>query len=496
MNTTHSIAVALFRCTVTLLAVGALTWITKAGLHVNSSTAAFSYLLLVLALAARAGLAESITASVAGMLAYNYFFLPPIGTLTIADPENWVALVVFVTTAITASHLSATVRKRALQADAREHEMQRMYDFSRALMLKDPEGSVPHQASRKLAEVFGLSDVWFYDAVADTVTGPNHSNTPITPAILQKVAQSGEVWQEGGGGAAIAVPVALGGQPFGSLAVSGPSAPSMMALRSVAQVAAIALESARAQEIAARMYAARENEQLKSTLLDALAHEFKTPLTSIKAATTSLLPHPNLDPTTRELITIVDEEADRLNSLVSDSIELARLGSQPVTLNTSVHSLTELISAALGQLRLLVEDRSVSVEIDDSLPPVRADRKLMELVLRQLIENALRYSPPSSPVRIKGEQDRTWAVTRISNSGPGIRKSEQDAIFEKFYRSRDTRGRVAGTGLGLAIAREIIEAHGGRIWVTSDWGHGAEFSFSLPLEASAPAALGKQQTGA
>lgn len=471
------------RCVMTLAAVCVLTWITYAGLHVNSSTAAFCYLLLILGLAARAGLAESVAASVASVLTYNYFFLPPIGTLTIADPENWVALVVFLITAITASHLSASARRRTLEADAREQEMHRLYEFSRALMLKDPERTLASHAIRKLNELFGVSEAWFYDAVEDGLTGPVNQSGSLTLDVLREVARTG-MPSGAREHAALALPVGLGGQVVGSLGVAGDSLPSAVVLNSVAQLMAIALETSRAQESAARMDATRQNEQLKATLLDALAHEFKTPLTSIKVATTSLLPRPDISGTKRELLTIIDEETDRLNGLVSDSIELARIGSEPVTLTRTSCSLPLLVSTALCQLRILTEDRPIDLRVAEDVPPVFVDRSLTELVLRQLIGNALKYSPPSSPISISAETSSDFALIRIRNQGAGIPKNEQTAIFEKFYRSRDARRSIAGTGMGLAIAREIVESHDGRIWVESQPGEGAEFSFTLPFEAS------------
>jgi two-component system sensor histidine kinase KdpD len=472
---------AVFRYCLAVSAVAFLTWIAYAGLHVNSSTAAFSYLLLILALATRVGLAESITASLVSVLTYNYFFLPPIGALTIADPENWVALVVFLITAITASQLSASAKRKEREAAAREQEMQRMYEFSRALMLKEPDRTVASQAIRQLSELFGVNDAWFYDAASDHISGVLTDGSPVTHDTLRQVAQTGTVWNGNGANAAV-VPVGLGGRALGSLGVAGPSMPSLVVLQAIAQLAAIAIESARAQEAATRLEATRQNEQLKSTLLDALAHEFKTPLTSIKAATTTLLPRKDLDTVGREMITIIDEEADRMNSLVSDSIELARIGSGPVKLEPSTWSANQLITAAVSQLRMLVEDREVQVVLDSALPDLYVDRKLTELVLREVIGNALKFSPPSSPIKISSKRANQFAVIRVRNAGIGIPKNEQEAVFEKFYRSRDARDRVAGTGMGLAIAREIVEAHGGQISVESRVGNGAEFSLTFPLK--------------
>ena len=468
------------RITLSVAAVGVVTWIDFWRLHVNSATAAFSFLLLILALAARVGLAESIAASFAGMLAYNYFFLPPIGTFTIADPQNWVALVVFLITAVTASELSSSVRRKAEEARAKQRELQRLYDFSRALMLRDPERTMETQITQQLIDLFGVDDVWFYDAATDRITSYVLPQAPATAAAMREVARTGRIrrsFQE----RKLIAPIGFGGRQLGSIGVAGAVMPSEVALQAVAQLIAIAIERERAQEIANRSAAERHSEQLKSTLLDALAHEFKTPLTSIKAATTSLLPRSGLDEVGRELLTVVDEEADRLTNLVSDSIELARWGSGPVLLDLQPCSAEALISTSINQLRALFEGRQVELNLDPDLPAFSADRKLSELVVRQLIGNALKYSPPSSVIRITAAAEEDHAIVSIHNTGTEIPAVEQERLFEKFYRSPQTRGRVAGTGLGLAIAREIIEAHGGRLWVESEPGIGVRFSFTLPF---------------
>lgn len=473
----------LFRFAGVIGLVAAVTTIDFRIIHVNSPTAAFSFLLVILGLATRVGLQESIVASLASMLAYNFFFLPPIGRITIADPQNWVALFVFLVTAITASQLSSSARRKAQEAASREREVQRMYEFSRSLMLWDEERTMPDQIAQKISELFAVQDVSFYDRESDSVRRIGPPESPLQEATLRSVAETADVWRRPESAATV-VPVRLGGRSLGSLGIAGSTHMSEVALQAIAQLIAIALERARAQELAARVQIARQNEQLKSTLLDALAHEFKTPLTSIKAASTTVLSRNRIEEIERDLVTIVDEEADHLNDLVTEAIELARISTGPVKLHRELCSAYELISSVNGQLRRLMEGRVVEVTAQRDLPPIEIDRRLTELALRQLINNALRYSSPSSVIQVTAEGQLDAIVIRVFNAGPEIPKAEQELIFEKFYRGREVRERVAGTGMGLAIAREIIEAHGGRIWLKSESGKGVQFSFTLPTIAS------------
>jgi two-component system sensor histidine kinase KdpD len=451
--------------------------------HVNSPTAAFSFLLLILALATKVGLQESIVASLTGMLAYNFFFLPPIGTFSIVDPQNWVALFVFLATAITASQLSLSARKKAEEAAAREREVKRMYDFSRALMLRDSTRTLPDQITQIIYELFQVDDVAFYDKGSDSICRIIPPGSVLDEDRLREVAGTGESWRESET-AALIVPVRLGGPSLGSLGVAGNSTISEVALQAMAQLVAIALERAQAQEVAARAEAAGQSEQLKATMLDALAHEFKTPLTSIKAAATTVLFRKKLDETDQDLVSVVDEETDRLNSLVNEAIELARIEAGPVKLRREPCSVDALISSAARALRRLTEGRVLDIKIETGLPLVEIDTRLAELALRQLLDNALKYSPPSSEIQVTAEGQSDAIVIRVSNPGPGISKPEQSLIFEKFYRGANVRKTVVGSGMGLAIAREIIEAHGGRIWLKSEPGHGVQFSFTLPTMRS------------
>jgi two-component system sensor histidine kinase KdpD len=241
------------------------------------------------------------------------------------------------------------------------------------------------------------------------------------------------------------------------------------------------LERSRAQEAASKAEAARQSDELKSTLLDALAHEFKTPLTAIKAASTSLLSSSALKPEQqRELVSIVDEETDRLSVLVTEAIQMARIEAGRVVLRRENHPVTDIVELVLDKLKAAAEDRKIQVDIPRDLPEVWVDAELIEVALRQLVDNAFKYSPPGSPVAVAAESRDERVIVSVADHGPGIPEAEQNRIFEKFYRAEASRHQIPGAGLGLVIAREIVHAHGGEIWVESTPGEGSIFRLSLP----------------
>jgi two-component system sensor histidine kinase KdpD len=451
-------------------------------LHIKSSTAAFIYLLLILGLATRRGLPEAIAASIASMLCYNFFFLPPIGKFSIAEPQDWVALVVFLITAITASELSAREQRRANEASARRQEMEQVYEFSRALMIGDDRRGVAAQIAQSIAQVFHVPEVALYERATNTIHrgGPQ---TSLSEAQLRDAALTESAWSSLSQKSSI-LPVRFGGRILGSLGLVG-TALSEAALQAVAQLGAIALERARAQEAANRAEATRQNEQLKSTLLDALAHEFKTPLTSIKAAITSILTNMGRDPVERELLTVADEEADRLTTLVNRTVEVARIEAGNVKLDRRPCPVAQLVADAIEQLKRFCEGRDIRVDVPADLAPVDADPGLIALVLRQLLDNALKYGSPSASIGIAAERLDDNVIVHVSNDGPPIPSEELNAIFQKFYRGKDVRGRIPGTGLGLTIAREIVATHGGNLTVSSQPGSGVRFSFTLPVAHAA-----------
>ena len=226
----------------------------------------------------------------------------------------------------------------------------------------------------------------------------------------------------------------------------------------------------------------RQGSRLKSALLDSITHDFRTPLTSIKASVTSLLFGRNAEAAQqRELLTIINEECDRLNHLIAEAGEIAQLEAGEFELELKAVPVAEIVDAALLQMRNTLGSREVRVQIAPGLPPVRADASRAREVLVQLLDNANLYSAKDQAITVTAEANGDFIVTSVADQGPGIEDMELGMIFDKFYRGREQRYLVQGTGMGLPIARAIVEAHGGAISVTSQIGHGSVFSFTLPI---------------
>jgi len=443
----------------------------------NATTVAMTFLLATLAIATAWGLLEAIVASIAGVLCFNFFFLPPLFTLTIADTQNWVALFVFLVTAVVASQLSTSAKQRALEAMRRREEMERLYELSRALMLVDQRSATASQISQRIGQVFDVKAVAVFDREADQIYKTGAADLPISDVKLKDAALQATPFHDPAANLSV-LPLSLGREPVGSLAIYGGSI-SDTALHAIGNLAAIVMERARAEAATSRMEAARQNEAMKSMLLDALAHEFKTPLTSIKAAASSILDEG--PPAQKELVAVIEEESDRLDSLVSETIRMARIEAGDLHLEKRPLAVGELVKEALQKLRILLEDREVRVEADASLPEIMADGELVGLTIRQLLTNALKYANPESPIIIKVRGIDDAVQISVKDLGPGIAPKNLQRIFEKYYRVEDNTGRIPGTGMGLTIARDIVQAHGGSIWVESAPGLGSEFFFTLPM---------------
>jgi two-component system sensor histidine kinase KdpD len=430
-------------------------------LPANSQTIAFAYLIAILLLAASLGLAEALAASLTATVCLNYFFLPPVRTFTIADTENWIALFAFLITSLVASQLSDRAKQRALDAMNRQAEVERLYALSRAVMLTDAKQPIGKQLAGEIAHIYEFRSVAIFDKMRNETHRAGPEDNPKPEELL-------------------VTDIRLGGQAIGSIAIQG-AAISEAALNALLNLVAISIEHSNNREVATRAEAARQSGEFKSTLLDAVAHEFKTPLTSIKAATSGLLASKVSDPQQqRELLTVIDEEADRLTGLVSEALHLARIEAGKIHLNKQPHALNELIAETIRQSEPIWDGRQLDVTVESSSASVLVDGELMQLAIRQLLDNAVKYSPRRSPIRVHAGISNGAVAIGIHNTGEPLPDNERDRIFEKFYRGGTVRDRVAGTGMGLSIAREIVRAHGGDILVESSTEHGTEFTAIIP----------------
>ena len=373
---------------VAVVVIAAATVVLKVfGGHVNPTTVALTLLLIVLFVATAWGSKPGVLASLLGVACFNFFFLPPYGTFTIAEPGNWIALVAFMITAITAGQLSARARRRAEEAEKGRREIERLY--------------------QELQAVF---------------------------------------------------------------------------------------------ERASQAEAFRRSEKLKSALLDAVTHDLRTPLTSIKASITTLLDEVRggshqeavvaLDSKSRrEMMEVIDEESDRLNRFIGGLIDLARIEAGELHLRRRWSAVDEIISTALARAAPITQAHHVKVDIESELPVVRVDEQAISEVVYTLVDNAAKYSAGVANIRISAGRSADGMIRMsVEDQGEGIALDLRERVFDKFFRAtRDGDIRThqpSGTGMGLAIAKGIVEAHDGKIWIESGTdGKGTRVVFTLPMGA-------------
>lgn len=351
--------------------------------RITATTVALTLLMVVLFVATLWGSRPALVASILGMLCFNYFFLPPFGTLAITDPENLIALAAFLVTALIAGQLSSRAKRRAEEAESRRLEIERLY--------------------KELNDAFAQA---------------SHTE------------------------------------------------------------------------------ALRQSEKLKSALLDAVSHDIRTPLTSIKASVTTLLNErrENSDDdfsfildeeTRREMLEVIDEESDRLNHFAEGLIELAKIGAGEMRLRPQWDAIEEIIAAALSRAESLVRQHKILIDVEKDLPIISVDSRAVSEVIYTLLDNAAKYSPVGTTIRIAARKsDEATVLISVEDEGKGIPVDLQERVFEKFFRAtRDGDSRsheTHGSGMGLAIAKGIVEAHNGRIWIT-DANPGTRFEFTLPV---------------
>jgi len=475
--------------------------------HANNTTVALTLLLLVLVVAGSWGLRFALVATAAAALIFNFFFLPPIGTLVIGDTQNWIAFFAFLGTAVYASHLASRIRKESNDADSRRLESEMLYRLGRQLLQPENVAQLLNFIPSSVANAFNSPAVTLYIADGDRIylSDPKYISNPqtawnlgsndgydgveITRAeIVHRMQEAMQLptFRSSTDGLPTVIPLRVGVRPSGVLLIEAITI-SRETMEALSGLVSMSIERADALEASARSEAAKETERLRTALLDSVTHELRTPLTSIKASVTALLTQPALDePARKDMLAVIDEESDRLNRLIEQAVEMAQLDANKVQLNLKPISIAPLIEAAVVHARSTDPTREIRITLSSFLPNVRADAAWIEKVLANLLGNAIKYSPSDKPIFVSADPQRDMLAISVADRGAGIDPLEEGMIFDKFYRSPAQRNQVSGTGMGLAISRAIVNAHGGTIGVTSQLGHGSVFTFTLPVAIPEP----------
>jgi len=490
-----------------LAGIAGATGVYAGWLHIsNATTVALTFLLVVLITAATARLFAAVLTSIAAMLSFNFFFLPPVGTWTIADPQNWVALFVFLAVSLVASRLSHLARSRASEAIGRRNELARLFDLSREVLVMSATPDAVFHLARSVARRFDLDFVaialpsngaWTISAAgARTLALDEGRLTEAFDAARQSLefdayarTYAGHRSMTVDGDVVRLVPLRVGTKPIGVLAASGRPVEAGT-LDTLAGVVAIAIERTRFLEDRKAAELTRQSEELKTALLASLAHDLRTPLTAIRVAATNLKAT-WLDASAREEQgDLILEETERLTRLFTNVLEMARIDAGALERAPRATHPSEIVAAARAQVAHALKDHPLSLTVDSDAP-VQVDARLTASALAQLLENAAEYAPSGTPIDVTTAATETELRIDVRDHGPGIAAADLPHLFERFYRGASAaRHRASGSGLGLWIARELLAAEQGQVWAENCTDGGTRFTIAVPLLAVVPAAAG------
>lgn len=480
-----------------LAAVGGLTWLLASVLRVaNPATVSTAFLLVVLVVAARSTLRAAVVTSLASVLVFNFFFLPPVGTFDIADSQNWVALGAFLVVSLVASNLSAVARARTAEAVARKDEQARLFDLSRDVLVLPDDRDALTALARSVARRFDLEFVavalpldtgWdvFQAGPVDVALDHRELSTALASARTTlefdaaSRAYSGQREVSVGERLVRLVPLRAGTRPIGLLAASG-RALEPGTLDALAGVVAIAIERAsllnerRAAEITKR------SEELKTTLLASIGHDLRTPLTAIRVAAANMQDEAFTAEDRRDQGELIQAEVERLARLFENLMDMARIDAGGVAFESRRVFPSEIVAAARDQVEHALGRHRVTVAVDPDLP-VRLDPRLTASALARVLENAAQYAPEGTSIDVSAGVDDAGLTIAVRDHGPGIATEDLPHLFERFYRGASSRRRASGSGMGLWIARGFVSAQNGRVWAENAADGGARVTMVVPV---------------
>ena len=445
----------------------------------NLLTIGLLYLLVVVAAASLFGFKQATYTSIVAVLMLDYYFEPPLFSFAVESPSMFVALVTFEVTALVIGRLQGREIRVAREAASHLSGMEQLYELSRSSLLLDLRQPPGPQLAVLIHRIFSLHAVALFDTnlgrqdrMGDWDDGEENLAKECFLRDASLDDSSTQTWQR---------VLRAGPGPVGALVLRGKLSP--LVVDALASLAAIAIDRYQWFEKEERAEVAKKSEQLRGAVMDALAHEFKTPLTAVQTASSGLLELGGLTEPQCNLVTLIDGEAVRLNKLCTRLLKAAKLEAQQMGLDTAEVNVLELVSEVLATHSAEPERNKIQIAVEDPSLTVRADRALLAMILSQYVDNARKYSTAGTPIEVAARASHSEVLISVHNFGPTIRIEDRDRIFERFYRSPELKDSVPGTGIGLSVVRKAAEAHRGHVWVISDDKSGTTFSLSLPMDA-------------
>lgn len=475
------------------------------------------YLLAVLAAAVLYGTRPAVLASIAAFLSFNFFFVEPRYTFTVSDSEEWIGLGLLLSTGIVTGRLAAALRDRAREAERREREAVVLYDVVRLMAEPDLQRALTAVAERLRAEL-DLASVTISSGAEQTLRAQADTGEPEALALARDaLSMSDKLLARGAAPSAAKrgdtgrwirvvspvkgtrrsdrvrrVPIVLHDAEVGTIVlVAQPGAVPFAReedrlLLVVANQLALTLQRLQLQREANEAEVLRRTDELRTALMNAVSHDLRTPLASIMASAGSLQQNDVqwTEAERQEFLSAIEQEAERLNRLVGNLLDLSRIEAGTLKPEMGWYDLASLVEEVTGRLRFLTASHRVTLDVPTDLQPVQFDYVEIDQVLTNLVENAIKYTPPGSEIAIHVTRTNDGVQIEVADNGPGIPAPALPRLFDAFYRG-ETNLRPQGSGLGLAVAKGLVEAHGGKIWAENRPEGGARFAFTLPMAGAA-----------
>lgn len=449
--------------------------------QVNPTNLVMAYLLAVVVAGLWRGRTAAVLTSILGVSAFDFFLVPPYLSFDVSDAQYLITFAAFLVVALVIGTLTGRLRDHAAALRRREHETAALYGLSRSMVAAHDPAEIADAIITHMVQVFACQVAVLLPDPRGKGLQPVGPGFPPTDAELRIAAEALATGSERPGYLLLRTAQGV----VGLLVLRDlPDLPpdEQRLLEAFAAQAAVAVERAQLSEAARQAALLVESDRLKEALLHSISHTLRTPLASIIGSLSALAEPSGArldDPTRIDLLETAREEADRLNLLVGNLLDMTRLQSGHMKLNRDWYDLEEVLGIALGQMARRLADRDVTVDLPDGFPMLSLDQVMIVQVLNNLLENAAKYSPSGSPIAVTIQEDGQRAVIAVADRGPGIPADQRERVFDKFYRLASEG--TPGTGLGLPICKGIVAAHHGQIWTEPNPGGGSRFAFSLPL---------------